>query len=186
MKLYFTDGKVIAQSGDVKVYEFEGSQYLDINHQLWMRSTEIKEIVEQIDNKAKGKCLEIGLGLGIASDYMLATGASSLTTIEIDSDVIAVYKQLNVVDPRHRIIRGSGRDFLVSTDEQFDFVFLDFYSLIDEETIKEIGDYVDLIISRQILKSGGEIVAWFDPYTPDEIAETFEQFFIERGFLCKA
>jgi spermidine synthase len=187
MNIYFKDGKIIAQSGDVKVYEMDDVLYLDINHSLWMRTTEIKEIAEQIGDKVCGDCLEIGLGLGVASDYMLSHGAKSLTTIEINPDVIATYKQLNEVKPNHKIIQGSGRDFLVSTDERFDFVFLDFYSLIDEDTIGEIGDYTDLIISRQVLKSGGEIVAWFDPYTPDEIAETFKQFFIERGFiLCKA
>lgn len=175
MKMYFVDGEVLAQSGNVKIYKMDGDLYLDINHQLWMRSTEIKEISEQIDDNACGKCLEIGLGLGIASEYILSHGAETLTTVEIDPDVIAVYKYLNQVNPRHKIIRGSGRDFLISTDEKFDFVFLDFYSIIDEETIKEIRDYVNL--SRQCLNPGGELVAWFDPYTPDEIAETFRKLF---------
>lgn len=186
MKLYFIDGKVIAQNGNVKIYEFNNSQYLDINKVLWMRSEEYEEISKQIGNKAKGKCLEIGLGLGIASEYMLSNGAEHLTTIEINPDVIAVYKQLNKVDYRHRIIQGSGKDFLIVTEECFDFIFMDFYSLIDEDTLKEIEIYMNLIVSKKIIKTGGEVVAWFDPYTPEKDAETFKRYFIERGFeLCK-
>ena len=49
--LYFEDGKVIAESGDVKVYKMNDTLYLESGpgHNLWIDSTEefsLRRIVE--------------------------------------------------------------------------------------------------------------------------------------------
>jgi hypothetical protein len=173
--MYFTHGKIIAESGDIKVYEYNGVLYLEQGpgHGLWADSDEIKELSEQIGNKPKGDCLEIGLGLGVASKYILSNpNVKSLTTIELSPDVVKVYGMLNKEDPRHTIIYNvTGLDYIFQTDKPYDFIFLDFYSIIDEDAIWEIEKCVTA--GREILNNGGEIMAWFDPYTPDEFAKQF-------------
>ena len=177
--LYFTDGKVIAESGDIKVYEFDGALYLERGpgHNLWADSNEIKELADQIEDKPRGDCLEIGLGLGVASKYILSKPeVSSLTTIEISPDVIETYYKINPdKNPAHEIICQSGLTYLVSTKDSFDFIFLDFYDVIDEDILPDIRDFVEVGMSK--LREGGEIMGWFDPYTAEEfVTEFFELF----------
>ncbi|MHA2010555.1 MAG: spermine/spermidine synthase domain-containing protein [Promethearchaeota archaeon] len=179
--LYFTGGKIIAQSGDIKVYRFGDALYLEHGpgHSLWTDSDEIKELEEQIGQKPKGDCLEIGLGLGVASKIILdKPSVNSLITVEIDPDVIEVYKQLHPTIPKtHEIVNESGLNYLVSTDDAFDFIFLDFYDIIDEDTLPIIKDYVE--VGKSKLKEGGEIVGWFDPYTAEEFVNEFFELFGE-------
>jgi spermidine synthase len=173
--IYFVDGDIIAEHGRVRVYLYDGLLHLEIGpgHNLWMVESELKELSEQIGDSPRGKCLEIGLGLGIASKYILANSkVESLTTIEINSDVIAVHKMMNHLDDtRHKIINANGLDFILQTDEKYDFIFFDHYSIIDEDTLEMLGTYLDA--TTRILNTDGLVLAWFDPYTLKEYADKF-------------
>lgn len=173
--VYFTDGDLIAEHGEARVYLYDGLLHLEIGpgHNLWMVESEIEELAQQIDDLPQGKCLEIGLGLGVASRYILSfPEVTSLTTVEINPDVIAVHQMVNYInDPRHKGINGDGLDFILQTDEKYDFIFLDYYSIIDEETLVLLDTYVKA--ARKTLVEGGIILAWFDPYTPKEHADKF-------------
>ena len=95
--IYFEDGEIVASSGDVNVYKYEGDLHLDIGpgHNLWATSSEIKEYRQQLRKHPRGECLEVGLGLGVVSNYILALpNVKSLTTIEKNKDVIEVYRDL--------------------------------------------------------------------------------------------
>jgi len=176
--IYFIDGKVIADSNDIVVYEMDGVRYLEQGpgHSLWADSEEIEQLSEQINGAPRGNCLEIGLGLGVASEYILSKPkVNSLTTVELSSDVIYVYYELNKKDDRHTIICQNGLDYMLETDKKFDFVFLDMYSCIDEDTLPEIKSYVNA--SKNILNDGGEVMGWFDPSTPIELAKEFFGYF---------
>ncbi len=176
--IYFVDGKVIAESGDVKVYEMYGEYYLEIGpgHTMWADSGEIVEYADQIADKAKGDCLEIGLGLGVASNYIIdRPKVKSLTSVEKNIDVINVYKELNAMPNDHTIVHQSGVDYMINTESKFDFIFLDFYSLIDEDTLNDIRIYIQL--AERILNKGGEIIGWWDIYTPDDLADEFFKLF---------
>jgi hypothetical protein len=176
---YFSEGKIIAENGDVRVYEFEGDLFLDkgVSHFLWARSSELREYKNQIKNYPKGNCLEIGLGLGVSAKYILTCQRTKyLTTVEKNPDVIGVFFKLNPGGlDRHKIVLGNGVDFLITTEETFDFVFLDFYSLIDEDTLPEIALVVGLAKSK--LNKKGKIIAWFDPFTPEEFVLPFFSLF---------
>lgn len=179
--VYFNDGELIEKSGDVCVYEMNGVLYLEHGpgHSLWADSEEIKELREQIDDKPNGDCLEIGLGLGVASKLILdKKNVKLLTTVEIDPDVIAIYEKMHPEQPEnHKIVNASGMDYLVQTDKTFDFIFLDFYDVIDEETLPEIKDHVE--VGKDKLNPGGEIMGWFDPFTPEEFVYKFFDLFKE-------
>jgi len=176
--LYFTHGKLIASSNNVRVFKFQDMYYLEIGegHTLWAISDEIEEYKEQIANKPYGNCLEIGLGLGVASKYILSRPIKSLTTIEKNKDVINVFEQLNPIkDKKHTILNEDGLYFLQIAREKYDFIFLDFYDVIDEDTLPYIKYAV--VLSKALLTEGGNLVGWFDPFTPDDLAEQFWRLF---------
>lgn len=176
--LYFEKGKIIAQSGNVKVYSYLNKLFLEIGpgHNLWAISDEIEDYKEQLKDFPRGDCLEIGLGLGIVSKYILEHNIKSLTTIEINKDVVQVQEQVNKInDERHKIIIGDGLDYLLETDNTYDFIFIDNYNLIDEDVIENLKLYA--IMARYRLKKGGLTKAWWDIYTPEEFEEEFNRLF---------
>ena len=180
--IYFESGELIAESGDVKVYKFRNLLHLEIGpgHSLWAVEDEIEEYEEQIRDKPYGDCLEIGLGLGVASKYILSRSkVKSLTTVEKNFDVVQVQKKVNPIeDKRHNVIIGSGLDYMISAkriNKKFDFTFLDFYDIIDEDTLPEIIRYIKM--ARQLKRSSESIVMpWLDIYTPYEFIQELNKF----------
>ena len=60
-------------------------------------------------------------------------------------------------------------------NKKFDFIFLDFYSVIDEETLPEIVEYSKM--SLKLRKSKDSVVmGWWDIHTPDEFKMSFMKF----------
>jgi len=173
--LYFKDGKLLAESGDAKVYSFLNKLHLEIGpgHNLWAIETELEDYIWQLDDRPSGDCLEIGLGLGVASRYILSCPkVKSLTTVEINKDVINVQKKTNYIDDkRHLILNADGLVYMYATSRKFDFVFVDCYDVIDEDTLPMIADYA--YACKKVLRKGGETIAWFDKATPEEFVEGF-------------
>jgi SAM-dependent methyltransferase len=177
--IYFTHGDLIAESGNMRIYDFNGLLHLEEGpgHTLWAIEDEIDEYKEQIGNYPRGDCLEIGLGLGIASRYILSCkGVNSLTTVEISEDTIIVQKQAHFIDDkRHMIVCMDGLSYINLIDNTYDFIFMDFYHFIDEEGLPEIEAYVKAC--KRILRDNGKIVGWFDIYTPEEFVKPFYKLF---------
>lgn len=177
--IYFKDGRIVAESGDVRVYQDDYDTYLELGpaHTLWTLASEVTDYEEQIGNESFGDVLEIGLGLGVASKYMLSLEkVKSLTTIEINKNVIKVFNYLNIkLDEKHTIINSSGLDYVKNTNEKFDFIFLDYYTLLDEETLANIE--IMVYWCRKILRPGGKIMGWYDKYTPDNFTTWFNEIF---------
>jgi len=185
--IYFIDGEVIIETGNVKIYEMDNKLFLEKGpgHTFWADSMELEDYKKQIGNSPKGNCLEIGLGLGVASNYILSCpNVKSLTTVEFDLDVINAYRQLEPIPhPKHRLVCQSGYTYMVCTRNKYDFIFLDFYNIIDTDTIQILIEYKAL--AEKILNSNGVIKAWFDPFTTRENAEEFFKLFGDeyRKFL---
>jgi hypothetical protein len=173
--IYFRDGELLYQSGEVRAYRFMNKLHLEIGpgHNLWAIETELEDYIWQINDKPKGDCLEIGLGLGVASKYILSCPkVKSLTTVELREDVIEVQRQVNtIVDRRHAILNCDGLTYMYATDRKFDFVFVDCYDIIDEDTLPMIADYAHAC--RKVLNDGGVAIGWFDKETPEEFVEDF-------------
>ncbi len=177
--IYFKDGKVIAESGAAKVYKMNNELFLEKGpgHNLWALESELEDYIHQLDSWPRGDCLEVGLGLGVASKYLLSfPKVKSLTTIELDEDIITVQKQANPIDDdRHLILNANGLYYAYKTNRMFDFIFLDFYSHIDEDSLPQIADMV--AACRRILKRKGIIIGWLDKYTPGDFAKMFMEIF---------
>jgi sRNA-binding carbon storage regulator CsrA len=75
--------------------------------------------------KAKGKVLTSGLGLGM---FALMTAkkpqVESITVVEIDKDVI---KLIGLKHPKIKIIKGDIWDFIKKTKEKFDYAYIDIH-----------------------------------------------------------
>lgn len=177
--IYFLDGSVVAESGQVKVYKFNDQLFLEKGpgHNLWALESELEDYIFQLGSYPAGDCLEVGLGLGVASKYILTFPyTKTLTTVELDKDVIEVQKQANPIeDHRHIVLNANGLYYAYKTDRLFDFIFLDFYSHIDEDTLPEIADMTEAC--RRLLKRNGKIIGWLDKYTPGKYAQIFMEMF---------
>jgi len=189
--IYFKDGELIVKSGEARIYKFKDELFLEIGpgHNLWALESEISDYIWQLNDRPRGSCLEIGLGLGVASKYILSCKrVKSLTTLEINKDVIDVYKKLEQEDynhdftifpeKRHTILNADGLIYMYETKQKFDFVFVDCYKTIDEDTLPLIADMA--IAAENIVKPDGEVVGWFDKATPEEFIELFYKLFEKK------
>jgi spermidine synthase len=183
--IYFRDGKLVAESGEAKVYKMNGELFLEIGpgHTLWALESELNDYMGQLEDRPRGRCLEIGLGLGVASRYLLTfPNVDHLTTIEVNSDVVAVHSRIREEDrglkldydnSKHRILNAEGILYAYQTKQRYDFIFIDCYDRIDEDTLPVIADMY--AACSRILKPKGEIIAWLDKHTPEPFYSAFEQ-----------
>jgi len=182
--IYFKDGELVAKSGEAKVYRLNNELYLEIGpgHTLWAMESELPDYVWQLNDRPNGACLEIGLGLGVASRYILSCPrVRSLTTVEINKDVIKVYEQISKLfkenkfidnlDKRHTILNADGLIYMYQTRQRFDFIFIDCYDRIDEDTMPIIYDMA--LAAKRILAKDGVVIGWLDKHTPEEFVKKF-------------
>lgn len=186
--IYFKDGELIAEQGEARLYQMNDELFLEAgpNHTLWALESELETYMWQLEDYPNGNVLEVGLGLGVASRYLLTfPRVKSLTTIEKNKDIIDLYPRIprkdsdtfnkNFGHKKHIIHNIDGLSYVYNTNKKYDFVFLDFYDRIDEETLPEIRDMVNGC--KRVLKVGGKIMGWLDPHTPEEFVKEFENIF---------
>ena len=181
--IYFRDGELVAESGNARVYKMNGKLFLEKGngHTLWTLEDELEDYILQLSDWPRGDCLEIGLGLGVASRYLLTfPHVKSLTTVEIDKDVIDVQRRINPIeDDRHLILNADGLYYAYETKSMYDFIFLDFYDVIDDDTLPVIADMV--MACSRILKTGGKMTGWLDKHTDGDHASVFMSLFEQEG-----
>ena len=185
--VYFEDGVVVAETGKAKVYKMSNELFLEIGpgHNLWALESELKDYIWQLKEFPRGHCLEIGLGLGVASRYILTfPNVKHLTTIELNQDVIDVHKKIKDVDrqfpldynlKKHLILKANGIEYAYQTKQLYDFIFIDCYAGIDEDSLPLIADMV--IACSRLLNKDGKILGWMDKYTPKEFVGIFNSLF---------
>jgi predicted O-methyltransferase YrrM len=80
-----------------------------------------------VASKPGGRFLELGTGTGFATAWLLAgmDGASSLDTVDIDSEVVEVAKRYLSDDRRVSFHVMDGDAYLDGVSDQFDLVFAD-------------------------------------------------------------
>jgi spermidine synthase len=191
--IYFRDGELVAEHKSARVYLMNDELFLEIGsgHTLWALQSEISDYIDQLRDWPTGDVLEIGLGLGVASRYLLTFNkVKSLTTVELNEDVVAVHAQIRdrlytdeyikaIKSKQHVILNTDGLIYMFTTKYKYDFIFLDFYDRIDEDTLPLIKDMANGC--RKVLNPGGVAIGWLDPHTPDEFVYEFEKIFPIRG-----
>lgn len=182
--IYFRDGDIVAEYGTARVYKMNSELFLEIGtaHTLWALESELTDYIEQLEDYPKGQCLEIGLGLGVASRYILTFPAvEHLTTVEKNLDVIKAHSlireedrgpKMNYNPSKHKILNVDGLIYAYKTKRRYDFIFIDCYDRIDEDTLPIIADMYKAC--SRILKPEGRIIAWLDNATPGEYFLEFQ------------
>lgn len=185
--IYFKDGEIVAEHNTARVYKMHGELFLEIGdgHTLWALESELKDYMYQLQDYPQGDCLEIGLGLGVASRYILTfPKVTQLTTVEINPDVIMVHGKIKEEDRGlkldyredcHKILNADGILYAYQTTKRYDFIFIDCYDRIDDETLPFIADMVRACAT--ILRPGGRIMGWLDKYTPEPYYSFFNRIF---------
>jgi len=185
--IYFRDGELLVQSGDARVYKMSNHLFLEIGqgHTLWALETELQDYMDQLSDLPRGSCLEIGLGLGVASRYILTfPKVKSLTTVEINKDVINAHDQIKESDrgysldyrvEDHIILNANGIEYAYITKKKFDFIFIDCYDRIDEDTLPLIADVV--LACKHTLKPNGRMLGWVDDGTSAKHFDIFQHIF---------
>ena len=135
--LYFKDGEIVTNRGEVTIYKMDNNLFLEVGpgHNLWALESEYTDYMAQLGDKPKGDCLEIGLGLGVASRCILTyPNVTSLTTVELRSNVIKAHEDIiSLLDTkvekwtpydknRHTIINNDGFVYMLTTKNKYDFI----------------------------------------------------------------
>jgi len=176
--IYFRDGDLVAKSGEVRVYEMEGSLYMESGRGTLISSDrDLSDYIWQISSKPFGNCLVIGLGLGVASKYILSLPkVTTITTIEESKDVIKTQKEIFPInDGRLKIINTDYLPYLYKSGSRFDFIFVDCYNIIDETTFPLIADIV--VACKRRLSKQGVLIGWLDSSTPEVFIDAFYKLF---------
>jgi predicted O-methyltransferase YrrM len=155
------------QNDDVRIYDMDAEKYLFIGQIMYASTTERSWYVRNVMPYAQGKCLEIGLGLGVASKSMLVKDeVRHLLTIEANEKVIEAFgRPLR----SHTVLHANIYDWasnLSFYEPVYDFIFVDHYTLDDEEIIKPLEDLATQL--RKLLKDNGKMVFWIDINCSDE------------------
>ncbi len=146
--------------GDVRIYDMDGEKYLFVGPVMYASTTEQPWYGHNVFPHARGKCLEIGLGLGVASKVIIANpDVSHLLTVEKNENVIAAFGRPLL---KHNILHADIKEWvtnLVVWEPMYDFIFVDHYTFEEEEI--ELLDWLAASL-KCLLRPGGKMVFWVD------------------------
>jgi hypothetical protein len=170
------NGELEFHEEDVRIYQMDGEQYLFVGQVLYACTAERDWYGHNVFPHAKGRCLEIGLGLGVASKVILANPrVTHLLTIEKDENVITAFgKPLH----KHNILHADVPRWasnLIAMGPRYDLIFVDHYTFEEEE----LGELEELATKlRQVLADDGRMIFWIDENAPDEDRELIKKLWI--------
>jgi spermidine synthase len=171
------NGKLEYHEGNVRIYRMDGEKYLFVGQIMYASTSESGWYVKNVMPYAKGRCLEIGLGLGAASKAMLAKKeVGYLLTIEKDEEVIVAFGRPL---PRHNILNADIYEWVdnfIEPSPMYDFIFVDHYALMDNELFEELKPLAEKL--ARLLKPKGKMVFWIDENLSPEEIKLFKELWI--------
>jgi len=152
---------------NVRIYKLNGEQHLFVDQIMYASTRERTWYIHNVMPHARGKCLEIGLGLGVASKVILARPeVSHLLTVEKNEIVIGAFGKpfhhhnILCTDIYHWV------DGFMNLGPMYDLIFVDHYTLEDEDTIYALEDLSFKL--EPLVKEGGRMIFWVDENAPEE------------------
>lgn len=166
--------------GNVRIYNVEGEDYLFVGQTIYASTKELPWYVHNVYNHAKGRVLEVGLGLGCASRLICKSPkVKHLLTIEKNEDVIAAFgKPLR----HHHIIHADINKWIKDIPTEFpffDMIFVDHYTMGDEDIYPELQELAGKL--SPLVKEGGRMVFWIDENAPEEDQEFIRKLWLING-----
>ena len=166
------------ESGDVRIYNIEGEDYLFIGQTIYASTKELPWYIHNLYSKIRGQVLEIGLGLGCASRLICSCSRiKHLLTIEKNEDVILAFgRPLS----HHHIIHADINEWSknLAPVDMFDLIFVDHYTMGDEDIYPELEELSMRL--RPLVKKNGNLVFWIDENAPDEDQEFIRKLWYTR------
>lgn len=164
------NGKLTYNEGPVRIYNVDGEDYLFVGPVMYASTIERDWYGRNVYPRARGKCLEIGLGLGVASKVILANKrVRHLLTIEKQAEVIQAFGRPL---PRHNILEKNVYEWIVGVAESvdlfepfYDFIFVDHYTDMEED-YDDLKNLQEMLLP--LLKQNGSLVFWIDENAPEE------------------
>lgn len=175
---YFREGDLLEKVGDVRVYSLDGSKYMEVGHTNLVASDEdVSTYIWQLGKIPKGNTLIVGLGLGVSAGYMLSIPkVETVTVIEPNKDIIKCQEKIGKIkSSRLSIINTNVFEYLYETGNVYDFIYLDFYSTINEKTLPVIADVA--VAAKQALCYNGKLAGKPDPSAPNNFLDLFSSLF---------
>ena len=170
------NGTLEFTQGDVRIYDMDDQKYLFVGPVMYASTSERSWYIRNVYPHARGKCLEIGLGLGVASKVMIANNrVTHLLTIENNEHVIGAFgKPLE----KHNILHADATQWVSEfprLEPMYDFIFVDHYTFEEEEleALQWLGTGL-----KSLLRPGGKMVFWIDENAPDEDREKIKDLWI--------
>ncbi len=161
---------------NVRIYDVDGEKYLFVDQTMYASTTERDWYIKNIYGNARGKCLEIGLGLGVASKVMLANkDVTHLLTVENNEHVIGAFGRPLL---RHNILHADVVTWISNfpvLEPMYDFIFVDHYTFEEEEleSLQWLGTGL-----QHLLRPGGKMVFWIDENASEEDQELIRNLWI--------
>jgi len=177
--VYFRDGELVDECGNIRVYKMNDEYFLERGpgHTLISAGHDIIDYIWQLNDRPYGNCLVIGLGLGVVARYILSLPrVKSLKILEENPCTIELQARVNpITETNVSIVSGEILPYLYKTEETFDFVYIDCYTNIDEDTMPFIADIAHA--AHRVLRRGGVMSGWLDDSTPEEFIDPFFKLF---------
>lgn len=173
------NGTLEFQEGSVRIYRVDGENYLFVDQTMYASTTEQSWYVKNVMPKAYGKCLEIGLGLGVASKSIIVSPeVRHLLTIEQNEYIIKAFGRPL---PKHNILQADVYEWaekLHIKESIYDFIFVDHYADMEDETFDQVSVLVKKLSS--LLTPIGNLVVWVDENAPEEDIKRFKDLWISN------
>lgn len=156
---------------DVRVYKMDDEHYLFIDQVIYASTTERPWYIQNVMPHAEGRCLEIGLGLGVASKVILAKPeVKHLLTVELNEAVIGAFGRPFT---RHNILCADIYKWIDNFQDptpMYDLIFVDHYTSMEDELWEDLKTLVEKL--AKLLKEDGKLIIWIDQnMDPKEIAQ---------------
>ena len=174
---WLENGLLEFEQGDVKIFTMDGDNFLFIDQVLYASTSDRDWYLKHVFSYARGKCLEIGLGLGVASKVILTNPeVTTLLTIESNFDVISAFGDTF----RHHMLLNMDVNTWIETAAHagpiYDFIFVDHFAEMDEEFYPDLKELVDKL--KLNLKQDGKLVVWIDEHAAEEDKKAYRKLWV--------
>lgn len=170
------NAKLEYNQGDVRIYNAGKEQYLFVGQTMYASTKERSWYVSNVYPYARGKCLEIGLGLGVASKVITAgENVTHLLTVEKNPEVIAAFGKPWL---KHNILNMDVVEWISNfpvLEPMYDFIFVDHYTFDDDDL--DMLEWVGTGL-KHLLKPEGSMIFWIDENAPEEDQERVKKLWI--------
>lgn len=146
------DEEVIATRGDAELVQYGWKKVVKLNGGV-IDKERIHNYYEAFS--PSGDVLMVGLALGIFYKTHKES-INSMTTVEINQDIIDLYNDRNEADDKHTIIQGDGLQYIQNTENTYDWILIDFMIYRPGGIPQEFKDTIEEAHSK--LNTNGKLV----------------------------